>query len=163
MAYDNSKPFIALELYMKEKQNRLKPTSYEYQTSSKVQFRDTFTKKQYAVYEFGNWLKEPHVIDKIQSGCTLHTGSVDLTTEQPDKYTGSSKERKMVWFFKDKNPYNQGMNKIEVPPIAKVVAVNVPVQTETVQRPKDDKASQDAWDRQVSDESMDDNLESAPF
>jgi len=69
----------------------------------------------------------------------------------------------MVWFFKDKNPYNQGMNKIEVPPIAKVVAVNVPVQTETVQRPTDNKASQDAWDRQVSDESMDDNLESAPF
>jgi len=39
MAYDNSKPFIALELYMKEKQNRLKPTSYEYQTSSKVQIQ----------------------------------------------------------------------------------------------------------------------------
>jgi len=161
MAYDNSKPFIALELYMKEKQNRLKPTSYEYQTSSKVQFRDTFTKKKYAIYEFGTWLKEPHVLEKIQSGCTLHTGSVDITTEQPDKYTGSSKERKMIWFFKDKNPYTQGMNKVQVPPIAQVAAANysanVPVQEETVKQPAPPKSASDQWEQE------DDNLEVAPF
>ncbi len=157
MAYDNSKPFIALELYMKEKQNRLKPTSYEYQTSSKVQFRDTFTKKKYAIYEFGNWLKEPHVIEKIQSGCTLHTGSVDLTTEMPDKYTGSNKERKMVWFFKDKNTFNQGVNKIEVPAVAMVAASNAPMQEETVKQPSPPQSAQDQWAKE------DDSLEPAPF
>jgi hypothetical protein len=70
-------------------------------------FKDTYDKKKYGAYQFGEWLQQPHVIAKIKSGGELRLGSVDLENEMPDKYSNSNMQRKFIFFFIDPRPSTQ--------------------------------------------------------
>ena len=104
MQYNNQKrsPFIGLQIYLKGTGKQA--PKYEFQSASKIMFVDTYDKKKYNPYQFGEWLKQPHVIAKIKSGAELRIGSVDLENESPSKYDQSNLQRKIAFFFIDKRP-----------------------------------------------------------
>ena len=108
MQYNNQQKrsaFIGLEVYLKGTGKQ--PPKYEFQSSGKIMFKDTYDKKKYGAYQFGEWLQQPHVIAKIKSGAELRLGSVDLENEMPNKYSNSNMQRKFIFFFIDPRPSTQ--------------------------------------------------------
>ena len=108
MQYNNQpkrSAFIGLEVYLKGT-GKTAP-KYEFQSSGKIMFKDTYDKKKYGAYQFAEWLQQPHVIAKIKSGGELRLGSVDLENEMPDKYSNSNMQRKFIFFFIDPRPSTQ--------------------------------------------------------
>ena len=96
--YNNkNKDFLGLEVYLKPT-GKISP-KFEFQASSKTMFKDTLTGRKYSTYQFGNWLNEKHVVEKVKQGFVLKLGSVDLETDKMDKYAHSNMQRKFIWYF----------------------------------------------------------------
>ena len=96
--YNNkTKDFLGLEVYLKPT-GKISP-KFEYQASSKTMFKDTLTGRKYSTYQFGNWLNEKHVVEKVKQGFVLKLGSVDLESDKMDKYAHSNMQRKFIWYF----------------------------------------------------------------
>lgn len=124
MQYNNQKKssFIGLEIYLKGTGKI--PPKFEYQATGNTMFKDTFTKKKYSVYQFANWLQEPHVIAKVKAGCELRLGSVDLESDIVDKYTNSKIQRKFVFFFIDAKSPTQQIDGLK--PISQTIPQQMP-------------------------------------
>jgi len=96
--YNNkTKDFLGLEVYLKPT-GKISP-KFEYQASSKTMFKDTLTGRKYSTYQFGNWLNEKHVVEKVKQGFVLKLGSVDLESDKMDKYAHPNMQRKFIWYF----------------------------------------------------------------
>ena len=100
--------FVALEVYLKPTGKT--PPKFEYQASSKTMFRDTLTGRKYSTYQFGNWLNEKHVVEKVKQGFVLKLGSVDLESDVMDKYANSNMQRKFIWYFVIDNYRNKSID-----------------------------------------------------
>ena len=109
MQYNKQKkPFYGLEIYMNS--TGKKSPSYEFQCSSKTLYKDTFTGKKYNIFQFGEWLNQPHIKEKIYQRWQLKMGSVDLETDTVNKYTNSNLQRKVAWYLIPPQLKNQNVD-----------------------------------------------------
>ena len=109
MQYNKKKStFYGLEIYMNPSGN--KSPSYEFKASSKTLYKDTFTGKKYSIFQFGDWLNQPHIKEKIYQRWEMKMGSVDLETDTVNKYTNSNIQRKVAWYLVPPQQKNQNVD-----------------------------------------------------
>ena len=153
--YNNkTKDFLGLEVYLKPT-GKISP-KFEYQASSKTMFKDTLTGRKYSTYQFGNWLNEKHVVEKVKQGFVLKLGSVDLETDKMDKYAHSNLQRKFIWYFVRDN--YQARNVDGMKPIGQTMPQYTPQQMTEAQPSAPENAQPITIEDHKSIRELDDDL-----
>ena len=153
--YNNkTKDFLGLEVYLKPT-GKISP-KFEYQASSKTMFKDTLTGRKYSTYQFGNWLNEKHVVEKVKQGFVLKLGSVDLETDKMDKYAHSNLQRKFIWYFVRDN--YQARNVDGMKPIGQTMPQYTPQQMTEAQPSAPENAQPITIEDHKSMRELDDDL-----